>query len=133
MRIHPFTPIWPQAETCGVLVDGKLCDDFVDDRQHLRIVEYSKSCWFPVAEVKVYIGRGDGPVGGIHYADLLWQREDDGAWFSGWYRPHNDPSKSHRADALDVWYGREISAYVTRALEDRFTEEELNSFGVKNV
>jgi hypothetical protein len=110
---------------CGDIQDGHKCGRPEQSRVHQFIA--SPSCWTPFATVEIYHG---GAVG-VHLASFGWLREDDGSWFSGWYRSHNKPGTWLRADQLDCKSSSQIGPFIQAAAAQAYDEITLVGMGMK--
>lgn len=115
---------------CGNVENGKQCRMPKQSSIHSFIA--SPSCAWPVAKVEIYVQRSEGYVGKIHYATFAWQAENEGSWFSGWYKAHNDQANWRRVVGLDCKSGQQIGQFVGSACSGAYTEDILNGMEVRN-
>jgi hypothetical protein len=115
---------------CGNIENGRTCGQPEASAVHRFVA--SSSCNYPVATVQIYVQRGTGYVGKIHWATFGWQAENDGSWFSGWYQAHNQPNVWRRMERLDCKSGPQIGQLVGSACSGAYTESILTDMEVHN-
>jgi hypothetical protein len=109
--------------------DGpQTCGQAADAERHQQQTNVPPTC--PDVVVEAYVGRvPHQPYSGLHHATVAWKREDDGAWWSAWTRPHNRPSGWQRLPILDAWWSHEVTAVVSRLMNSNYGETELITMG----
>lgn len=123
-----FTDTTPYG--CAHVEYGNRCGLPKDSQVHAFIASSSASS--PVAATEVFVQKGDRWVHQIHWATLAWQSENEGSWFSGWYKPHNNQGVWLRCEPIDCKSAQQIGHYVSAACAGAYTEQMMLDLGVKN-
>lgn len=127
MRVHEFHSS-TGGDVCEDVTAGQRCGEPRDARVHQYI---AKTWCSPELKVELVVGRAL-PGGGIHFATLAYQPEDDGSWYSAWFAPHNEPNRFYRAQQFDCTHAVHVASVVQMAMEGLYTEATLLEMGLTN-